>query len=191
MPHQLIRFVGIVAVLLGTGLVAGWIWESVWEAPLGGVQDGRWFPIPAETGLRARFSGTATYVLVAVVAGLVAGTLIGLLTRGAELLTLAAVVVGSGLGAVAMAWVGTTLGPEDPRELAPRLEDGATLVGNLEVTGLSPYVALPFGALLALVVVFFLTAGRGRYDERARAARSDAASDDTVSDGRSGPSPRP
>jgi len=186
MPHQLIRFLAVVVVLVGTGVVAGWVWEAAWEPPLGAVQDGRWFPVPAETGLRAVFSGTAIYVLVAVAAGLVAGTLIGLLTRGAELLTLAAVVVGSGIGGVVMARVGAALGPEDPGGLARRADDGARLVGNLEVTGLSPYGALPFGALLALMVVFFLTAGHGRYDED-RALPGDG----TVSDDRSGPSPRP
>ncbi|WP_166391642.1 hypothetical protein [Nocardioides ochotonae] len=186
MPHQLIRFVAVVVFLVGTGVVAGWVWEAVWDAPVGGVEDGRWFPIPAETGLRAQFSGTAIYVFVALAAGLIAGTLIALLTRGAELLTLAALVVGSGIGSVVMARVGAALGPEDPSGLAKRAEDGDLLLGNLEVTGLSPYVALPFGALLALMVVFFLTAGHGRYDEeRARPG------DDTVSDDRSGPSPRP
>ncbi|MQW76449.1 hypothetical protein GHK92_11230 [Nocardioides sp. dk4132] len=186
MPHQLIRFLAVVVFLLGTGVVAGWVWEAVWEAPVGGVQDGRWFPIPTETGLRAQFSGTAIYVLVALAAGLIAGTVIALLTRGGELLTLAAVVVGSAIGGVAMARVGAALGPEDPAALAARAEDGARLVGNLEVTGLSPYGALPFGALLALMVVFFLTAGHGRYDED-----RDRPGDSAVSDDRPGPSPLP
>ncbi|NPC95367.1 hypothetical protein [Nocardioides sp. zg-DK7169] len=184
MPHQLIRFVGVVVLLLGTGVVAGWIWEAVWEAPTGVVQDGRWFPVPGESGLRADFSGTATYVLVGVAAGLVVGTVVALVTRGAELLTLAAVVVGSGLGGVVMARVGAALGPSDPREAASGLDDGARLLGNLEVSGLSPYGALPFGALLALMVVFLLTAGKGRWDE-------DPGRGEPVSDDRSGPSPRP
>lgn len=181
MPHQLIRFLAVVVFLVATGLLAGWVWEAVWDAPTGMVRDGKWYPVPGETGLRADFSGTALFVLIGLLTGLLAGAVIALLARGGELLTLAAVVVGSGLAAVTMARVGAGLGPSDPREAAVTLDDGARLLGNLEVTGLSPYGALPFGALLALAVVFFLTAGWG----------SDEESGPPLSDARSEQSPRP
>ena len=77
------------------------------------------------------------------------------------------------------------------RPVAARADDGARLVGNLEVTGWSAYGALPFGALLALMVVFFLTAGRGRYDDHRERPTGDGGATDSVSDDRPGPSPRP
>ena len=52
---------------------------------------------------------------------------------------------------------------EDPVALARSAPDGTRLPGTLVVTGASPFVALPVGALVALVVVFF---GLGRPGRR-------------------------
>jgi hypothetical protein len=71
------------------------------------------------------------------------------------------VVVGSVLGAWLMLVVGTALGPPDPEALARTAADGTRLPMQLSVSGHSPLVALPVGALLGLMLVFFSLARRG------------------------------
>ncbi len=133
------------------GAVAGVVWEWVWTPPVGMVADGRWL-LDAD-GLRDDVSGTALYIVVAAVAGLLLGVLAGLLPHPAELVTLAGVVVGSALAAWVMLEVGQALGPVDPRDLAADAGEGALLPGRLTVSGWSPYVAFTTGALVGLLVV--------------------------------------
>ena len=61
--------------------------------------------------------------------------------------------------------VGTALGPADPATVAADAKDGTEIAMNLTVEGRSPFLALPAGALLGLVVVFF---GVGRLHRNAR-----------------------
>ncbi|WP_182526367.1 hypothetical protein [Nocardioides dongkuii] len=154
------QVVAIVVLFAVLGVLAGLVWYAVWDAPTGVVSQGEWFPSPYDEGQRADFSGTALYVLVALVTGLVGGAVSALLLARHELVTVAAVVVGSCLAALLMFVVGTALGPPDPSELARSASDGTELEGHLHVSGASPFTALPFGALLALIVVFLGTAGR-------------------------------
>ena len=106
--------------------------------------------------LQSQFAGTAWFVLVGVVAGLVLGVLVGLLLSREELVSLAAVVVGSAAATWAMYRVGVALAPPDPAPLAARAEDGTRLLGTLGVTGASPFAALPVGALVGLVLTYLL-----------------------------------
>ena len=144
----------VVVLFLAAGAAAGVVWHLVWDAPTGVVAEGEWFPTPYEQGQRADFSGTATYVAVAAVAGALLGLLCAVSFRASELATLAAVVVGSAGAGWLMALVGTTLGPPDPEVAARSAPDGTELAGHLHVAGLSPYTAFPVGALLAVTVVY-------------------------------------
>jgi hypothetical protein len=161
-----------VAVLAATGAVAGVVWEWVWTAPIGVGADHKWLA-QDEAGLRGQFSGTGWYVVVASVAGLLAGAVVALFLDRVPLATLLAVVVGSVLGAWLMAKVGGALGPADPVQLARTARDGAHLPGRLAVSGRSPWVSMPSGALIALALVFFgLGSRRGEFSERPDVARS-------------------
>ena len=161
-----------VAVLAATGVVAGAVWEWVWTAPVGVVSGHKWLA-QDEAGLRGQFSGTGWYVVVASVAGLLAGALVALFLDRVPLATLVAVVVGSVLGAWLMAKVGGALGPADPVQLARTAREGTHLPGRLEVTGHSPWVSMPAGALIALALVFFgLGSRRGEFSEQPDGARS-------------------
>lgn len=149
-----------VVVLAAVGALAGVVWEWLWTAPVGVVVDHRWLA-ENEAGLRAQFSGTGWFVVIATVAGLLAGGLVALFLDRVPLLTLLAVVVGSVLGTWLMLEVGAALGPPDPAQLATTAEDGTHLPGALEVSRRTPWISMPAGALAALALVFFgLSAGR-------------------------------
>lgn len=156
---QALVTLGLFAAL---GAAAGWVWFRVWDAPPGVVADHRWFPDPYMPGQQAEFDAVALYVLVALAVGLLGGAVCGLLLDRAEVVTVGAVAVGSCLAAWLMALVGEGLGPADPDMLARTADDGTRLPGDLVLTGLSPYTALPVGAVLALLVVLLATSGRGR-----------------------------
>lgn len=150
--HVLRRALLVLAVPLLVGAVAGVVWEWVWTPPLGVVSHHHW--VQDEVGLRADFSGTGLYVLVAAGAGLLAGLAAALVSRGREIVGLAALVVGSLLGGWLMYRVGVALGPPDPDALARSASASTRLPGVLTVSGVSPFLALPAAALVGLTVVF-------------------------------------
>ena len=150
-----------VAVFAVVGVLAGVVWEWLWTPPTGVVVDHQW--LLGLAGLRAEFSATGVYVVVASVAGLLTGALCALFLDRAELVTLVAVLVGAVLAGWVMVQVGQALGPADPRELAETARNGTRLPSDLRITGQiwpprsirdpSPYVAFPAGATLGLAVV--------------------------------------
>lgn len=142
-----------VVLLAAVGVVAGVVWEWLWTPPTGVVVDHRWTAVD-EASLRGQFTATGWYVVVGGVAGLVGGALAALLLDRAPLVTLAGVVVGSALGAWLMYLVGRALGPGDPVAAARAAKEGAHLPAALTVSGASPFIALPTGALVALSLVF-------------------------------------
>jgi hypothetical protein len=148
-----LQFVLAVLVLAGVGALAGVVWEWVWSPAVGVVADHQWVA-EDEAGLRGQFSGTGWFVVVATVAGLVAGVVVALFLDRVPLLTLLAVVVGSVVGTWLMLHVGSALGPPDPDHLARTAKGGTHLPAQLEVSRRSPWIALPAGALVGLAVVF-------------------------------------
>lgn len=148
----LIRAALIVGAFVVAGVIGGVVWQLIWTPPQGVAIDGEL--LLDGDGLRSDFSSTALYVLVAAFAGLLVGVLVAVLADGHELLSLAAVAVGSGLAAVVMLQVGQWAGPPDPGPLAAESEDYTRIPDDLDVSGSSAYTALPAGALTGLVVVF-------------------------------------
>lgn len=151
----------VVVVCAAAGALAGVVWEWLWTPPVGVVIRHEW--LLGLSGLRSEFSATGLYVIVASVAGLLVGALCGLFLDRAELVTLAAVVVGAVLAGWIMVQVGQALGPPNPRQLAKtapertRLPSDLRIVGNIwpprSIRDASPYVAFPTGATLGLAVV--------------------------------------
>jgi hypothetical protein len=148
-----LQLVLVVAALAAVGALAGVVWQWVWT-PTVGVAMGHHWTAGDAIGLQHEFSGTGWYVVVGAVAGLVAGVAVALLVDRVPLLTLAAVVVGSALAAWLMMVVGTALGPADQDVVARAAADGTRIPMQLTVTGRSPWIALPSGALLGLLLVF-------------------------------------
>jgi hypothetical protein len=155
----------VIVVVFGVvGVGCGWLWYHLWDAPSGVVSGHQWYT--NEAGLRADFDGVAWYVTIALAAGLVLGILAALLFDRSELVTLAAVVLGSLLAAYLMLRVGTHLSPGDPHELAKTAQDGDKLKGALQVDPWPPRAAFPFGALLGLAFVYLLSSGRSPKEPR-------------------------
>jgi hypothetical protein len=148
----LTRFALVVTVFAVAGAAAGVLWEWIWTPPQGVVVDHEL--LLDGNGLRADFSGTALYVLVAALSGLLVGVLVAVLADRYELVTLAAVAVGSALAAWLMLQVGQWLGPPDPTTLAANADDYTRISDDLRVAGTSAFTAFPSGALIGLVVVF-------------------------------------
>jgi hypothetical protein len=149
----------VVLAFAAAGAVAGVVWEWVWTPPVGIAFDHEWLRDPA--AIRGEFSSTAWYVVLALLAGLLAGVASALATRRRQLLTLAAVLAGSALAAWIMLQVGQALDPPDPRPLAKAAEDYTEIPAQLTVPGRSPFLAFPAGALVGLIVVFL---GLSRHD---------------------------
>ena len=150
--HVLRRALLVLAVPLVLGAVSGVLWEWLWTPPPGVVSHHHW--VQDEVGLRGDFSGTGLYVLVAAGAGLLAGLVAALVSRGHEVIGLAALFVGSLLGGWLMYRVGVALGPPDPEAVARSVPALTRLPGSLTVSGTSPFLALPAAALVGLTVVF-------------------------------------
>lgn len=144
---------GLVMVAFAlAGAIAGFVWERVWTPATGVVIDHQWRPEDA-LALQQEFSGTGWYVVVGAAVGLLLGLAASLLVDRVPLLTLLAVVAGSALAGWLMLRVGVALGPADPQSLAAAAEDGTRLPAQLAVSGWSPFIAFPAGALVGLVIV--------------------------------------
>jgi hypothetical protein len=143
----------IVVVFAVVGAIAGVVWEWLWTPPEAVVAQQA--VQPTLDAVRGEFSGTAWYVVVAAVAGLVTSCVLALAFDRREIVTLAAVAAGSVLAAWVMLRVGTALGPADPETAAAGAANGTKVPMELVVRGSSPYLAFTGGALIGLVVVFF------------------------------------
>lgn len=154
------RLAAVVGVFVAAGAAAGVLWERLWDAPAGVTYQGEWFLEPA--GPDVSFEGVALFVLIAFPLGLVLAVLAGL-RSGHEMATVLTVLVASGLAAVVMYAVGSSLGPGDPRALAAGSADYTSLESDLGLTAPdsdgAPYrstalVALPAGAMTGLVGMY-------------------------------------
>jgi len=163
----------VLAAFALAGAVAGFVWERVWTPATGVVLDHEWRPDGA-LALQQQFSGTGWYVVVGTAAGLLLGLVATLLVDRVPLLTLVAVLAGSALAAWLMLRVGVALGPEDPRDLAASASDGTRLPARLEVSGWSPFIAFPVGALIGLVIILIGLGPRPGAPHVREPARDDA-----------------
>ena len=100
--------------------------------------------------------------MVASLAGIAMGALAGFLFDRSELATLVAVTVGGFLAGWVMQQVGAALGPPDPHPIAETAKNYTPIPADLEVSGRSPWVAFPGGALIGLIVVLLGLTGRRR-----------------------------
>ena len=150
----------LVAPVLGAllGAAGGWLWWAWWgPAPKGRIYDtvaGKaWYPDPFDPGITRDFSGTATYVVIAFGLALLLGLVGGWLARDRAVAGLVCVLVGAGLGVLVMTLLGESFSPADPATLLAGHKVGDTLPGPLAVSGWTPYLAWPVGAMLAYLVL--------------------------------------
>jgi hypothetical protein len=167
----------VVAVFAVVSALCGLLWYRLWDVPHGVVSGHEWFT--SETGLRADFAGTGLYVAIAALAGVVLGALAAWLCDRSELVTLAAVLLGSVLAAYVMLRVGYHLSPPDPDHLALTAKDGTKLDGAMRVNSWPPRGAFPFGALVGLALVYGSTVGRAPTEIRTAAPDDSGLADGT------------
>ncbi len=172
--RAVLMVVGVLVAYAVVGLVAGVVWERVWTPPSQVVQQHQVF-YADYASLRRVFTGTGLYAIVAVIASAVVALVVGLVTRGRELLVLATVVLGSALASLVMWKVGVRLGPPDPAAAAAHLADGRQVPGALAVSGHSPYLVWPMTSMFVLALMFFtLPAARAGREQAAPADHSEA-----------------
>lgn len=133
------------------GAVAWVVW---WTPPKGTAFEGQFSYVLEQ--VEGSVSGTATYLVVAGVAGLVGGLVAAVVHRAYPWLTLATVAGAGLLAGWVLAALGRALGPEDASSVAERSADGSTVLLDLRIEGWGAYAAMPAGALLGVAIVFLL-----------------------------------
>ncbi|GAA3676805.1 hypothetical protein GCM10022237_40340 [Nocardioides ginsengisoli] len=146
----------VLAVLAGLG--GGWAWWQWWgPAPSGKIYDTpagpHWYPDPFDPGITRDFSGTATYAVIGFGLALVLGLVAGWLARRVAVGGLVALLVGVVAAALVMKVTGEWLSPPDPASLIAGHKVGDVLPGHLHVSGWTPYLVWPLGAMVGYLVV--------------------------------------
>jgi hypothetical protein len=150
----------VVAVFAVAGLVCGLLWEAWWTPAQGGVVKHVWYPLSFDRAEPTEFAGTGWYVAISIVAGAVLGALAAWRLDRAELVTLAAVVVGGLVAALVMRTVGLHRGPADPQRIAKTAADGTRLPSQLRLASWWLIAAFPGAAMSGLSIVFLLVSKR-------------------------------
>lgn len=154
-PWREVASVGGVVVAAGAalGALGGWLWYHWWApANTGTIYDTtlgvRWFDI-TDHGITHQFDGPAQYAVIALGLGALLGSAAALLGHRQALAALGGLVLGSALAAYASWAVGTALSPPDPEEFATKANIGKEYPAALELSGWTPLLCWPLGALAA------------------------------------------
>lgn len=108
-----------------------------------------------EVELGRRFDADGWYVVVAAVLGLVSGAVLTWWRSRDFLLTSGLLVVGSGVAAAVMTFLGRALGPPDPATVAAGLAVGDRVPMQLEVTATGCYLVWPIAVLVGALFVLW------------------------------------
>src|SRR3546814_275171 len=139
----------VLVVFLVAGAACGWLWHQIWApAPTGFAYQNE--PVFDDDVV---FRGTGLYMVIGLTAGLVLCAVATWFFEADEVLTLAAVALGSVAAGWLMVAVGSALGPESMYAAAQGAEDFTVIEANLEAGSLVPWIAFPGGALVGAVVV--------------------------------------
>lgn len=150
----------MVTVLVGyvvLGAVAGWVWELLWDPPLGVVTRSGWVLPGGELG--ERFQAAALFVVIGAVVGVAAAGGAVWLLRRRPWWMVGTVTLGAAAATAVMLWVGTSLGPPDPATVAGGVSPGTTVPGSLELHGSSPLLVLLACSLSVVTAVLLTTTG--------------------------------
>jgi hypothetical protein len=146
-----------VLVVLGSlailGLACGLLWWLlVQPAEFTKMRDGG---AMGEVELGKRFAADGWYVVLALVAGSVAGAGLTWWRARDALLTTGLLVIGAVLAAAVMALTGHLLGPGDPQARLAAAKAGAHVPVQLAVTAKTAYLAWPIGVLAGALLVLW------------------------------------
>jgi hypothetical protein len=148
------------ALFLVGGAVCAAVWAAVVEPPTYSARLPTFAgqPVPNVEGLERTFNIDATFLLTAGVAAVVLGVLCGALFRSYGVVTVLAVLVGSGVGYLTMRHLGIGLGPEALVAQARGAGAHATLLAPLHVQATGVYFAWPVGALAGVMAALWALA---------------------------------
>ncbi|MEQ6901681.1 hypothetical protein [Nocardioides sp. YIM 152588] len=194
--------VGLLALAGALGALGGRLWWAWWSPATPGqvyaTSDGlAWYPDPADPGFAHAFAGTAQFVVIGFVAGVLLGVVGGVVTRNRPLVGLGIVAVAALVGLLLTYRVGIAASPPDPTTLLGGAEAGDLLPANLQVSGWTPYLAWPVGAFFGFLLVMVTIMSSDRAAETASAVEPAESVEPAEADrlrvrpGRSEPSPRP
>ncbi|MCA1982505.1 hypothetical protein [Nocardioides nematodiphilus] len=151
----------IVAIFAIAGVLCGLLWEALWTPAQGGVIKHVWYPVSWYAWQDTFFAASAWYIVVGAVAGLLLGALAAWRFDRAEMVSLAAVVVGGLVAALLMRLVGMHRGPGDPQAAAKTAADGVTLPSEFTAPSWWLLLVFPGSALASLGLYFMTVAKRG------------------------------
>lgn len=148
------RLLGVTRLFGEVAVVGALLWVWWWHPASGVVQGGEFYWPP--TSIEGSITGTASYLVVASVAGLLAGVRAAWRLGDLPWVAVGSSLVLGGVAGVVLARVGHLLGPTDAATVAARAADGSRVLTDLRVEGLGAYAALPAAAVLAtgLVLLF-------------------------------------
>jgi hypothetical protein len=160
-------FPALVVTLAGVGLGAlgGWLWYVWWGPPNTGtiydtVDGPQWYDL-TDQGVAHQFDGPAEYAIVGLVFGIVLGILAAVLGRRQALVALVGLAVGSALAAYLSFVVGTALSPPDPQDYATADNIDKEYPAAIELSGWTPFLVWPIGALGAFCTAIVAMSGAG------------------------------
>ena len=143
----------VVGVLLLLGAVAGVLWPQLVE-PVVFTRTADDI-VSDEVALARQFDGDGWYVVLAAVAGAVAGVVLTLWRQRDPVATVLLLLLGSCLAAWVMKELGTALGPPDVRGVLQDAEVGATAPDQVAVRATAAYAVWPMATLLGAVAVLW------------------------------------
>ena len=151
----------VLGVLLLLGLVAGVVWPQlvdpvVFTRTADDVASG-------EVALAEQFDADGWYVVLAAVAGVVAGVVLTLWRDRDPVATVVLLLLGSCVAAWVMQQVGTALGPPDAREALRDAAVGTTAPDRTTVRATAAYAVWPMATSLGAVAVLWTR--RASHDE--------------------------
>lgn len=148
------RLLALLVLFPAAGLLAGYLWELWWQPVVGVVVEGELrFDLDA---LGRDFSGTATYAVLALGAGVLLGLCAVALAGRDELATLAVVTIGSCAAALVMWQTGQQLGPPDPAPLVGAAADGDRVSEQLTLASPGLLALWPLASLTTLGTLFLV-----------------------------------
>ena len=156
----LVTFVVTLALFLIGGAVCAAVWAAVVDPPTYSARLPMFAgqPVPNLEGLNRTFNIDATFLLTAGVGAVVLGVLCGVLFRSYGVVTVLAVLVGSGVGYLTMRHLGIGLGPEALAAQARGAGTHGVLLAPLRVQATGVYFAWPIGALAGVMAALWALA---------------------------------
>jgi uncharacterized membrane protein YeaQ/YmgE (transglycosylase-associated protein family) len=147
----------IIGVLLLLAVVAGLLWVRLVEPVMfTRVKQG---VVSDEVALARQFDDDGWYVVLATVAGAVAGAVLTWWRSRDPVATVLLLVVGAAAASWVMAQVGHAVGPPSPGQVLADARIGATAPGEVKVHAVAAYFVWPIAVLFGAVVVLWARRG--------------------------------